>query len=53
MKNAASLQEVDYSDGDIKGEMKDGVNLTNQAVEAAYEDDILSDLGLLSGTVYD
>ena len=45
--------KVDFSKGDIKGELKDGVNLSNQEVEQQYKQEIFSDLEALQGTVYD
>ena len=44
---------VDYTHGDIKVDFRDGVNFANEAKEVEYMDDILSDMQVLSGTVYD
>jgi len=45
--------KVDFSQGDIKADLQNGVNLANQEVEYEYKQEILSDLEALQGTVYD
>ena len=45
--------QVDFTQGDIKSNLIDGVNLTTKSLEYQYKQYIFSELEALSGTTYD